>query len=45
MLVIPALNNWVVICPNKLKRDAQSFISTLVRAAQGMKFVIPQPYL
>ncbi|KDR24113.1 Protein piwi, partial [Zootermopsis nevadensis] len=44
MLVIPALNNWVVICPNRLRRDAQNFVSTLVRAAQGMRFVIPQPY-
>lgn len=44
MLVIPALNNWVVICPNRLQRDAQSFVTSMVRAAQGMRFVIPQPY-
>lgn len=44
LLVIPSLKNWVVICPNRLKRDAQSFITTLIRAAQGMRFVIPQPF-
>lgn len=45
MLVIPELSNWVVICPNRLQRDAQNFVTTMVRAAQGMRFVIPQPYL
>jgi len=45
MLVIPELNGWVVICPNRLKRDAQNFVTNLVRAAQGMRFVIPQPFL
>jgi hypothetical protein len=45
LLVIPSLKNWVLISPNRCKRDAQSFVSTLVRAAQGMRFIIPQPYL
>jgi hypothetical protein len=45
MLVIPSLTNWVVICPTRLQRDAQNFVTSLVRAAQGMRFVIPQPFL
>jgi aubergine-like protein len=44
MLVIPALTNWVVMYPTRLQRDAQNFVTAMVRAAQGMRFVIPQPY-
>jgi hypothetical protein len=44
MLVLPSLKIWVVVCPYKFKRDAQNFVTTLVRAAQGMRFVIPQPH-
>jgi aubergine-like protein len=43
MLVIPSLTNWVVMCPSRLQRDAQNFVTTMARAAQGMRFVIPQP--
>jgi hypothetical protein len=45
MLVIPSFDSWVVICPNRLKKDAQGFVTTLTRAAQGMRFIIPQPIL
>ena len=28
MLVIPSLTNWVVMCPSRLQRDAQNFVTT-----------------
>ncbi|KDR09722.1 hypothetical protein L798_00690 [Zootermopsis nevadensis] len=45
MLMTPQLQECVVICPKSLISDAQRFVSSLIRAAQGVRFVIPQPYL
>ncbi|KAK5647282.1 hypothetical protein RI129_002174 [Pyrocoelia pectoralis] len=39
------LSTWVVVCPNRLKEKAQSFIQMLSRAAKGMHWSIPFPKL
>jgi hypothetical protein len=44
MLLSPSLTNWVVICPTRIQRDAKNVLTTAVRAAQGKRFVIPQPF-
>lgn len=44
----PVLKNgrfdcFVAICPYRLKRDTESFLSTLGQTAKGMDFRIPHP--
>uniref|UniRef100_A0A1B6KR98 Piwi domain-containing protein n=1 Tax=Graphocephala atropunctata TaxID=36148 RepID=A0A1B6KR98_9HEMI len=45
MFVMPqgGLDRWVIIFPNKVGRDAESFVSTLIQAGKGMRFYISQP--
>ncbi|KAB0805015.1 hypothetical protein PPYR_01985 [Photinus pyralis] len=39
------LNTWVVVCPNRVKDKAQSFVQMLTRAANGMRWNLPFPKL
>ncbi|XP_014210002.1 piwi-like protein Siwi isoform X2 [Copidosoma floridanum] len=43
MRVSGSLDEWVLLVPNRLKRDAQNFISSLIKAASGMNFRINYP--
>jgi hypothetical protein len=43
MLVIPTFKKWVVIYPERLTKGTEDFVSHLIRAAQGMRFSIPEP--
>nr|CAD7463126.1 unnamed protein product [Timema tahoe] len=43
LLIIPQLQFWVVIVPNRASRDAGGFIQTLIKAAGGMRFIMPKP--
>ena len=45
MLLMGNLQSWVVICVGHMKRDAQGFIGTLIKAASSLHFNIPQPQL
>ncbi|KAK6628902.1 hypothetical protein RUM43_002719 [Polyplax serrata] len=36
---------FVVICPNRLRRDTESFLNVLNKAGMGMRFRIPQPII
>lgn len=44
MLVSAKMTSWVVIYPFRCARDCHGFVTTLCRAAGGMKFVIAQPF-
>lgn len=37
------VRSWVIVAPQDLQRDVQSFAQTLSKAAQGMSFQLPQP--
>lgn len=37
------LGRWYVICPVRVLKEAQDFISALQRAGQGMQFTIAKP--
>nr|CAD7263547.1 unnamed protein product [Timema shepardi] len=43
LLIIPQMQFWVVIVPNRCARDAGGFIQTLIKAAGGMRFIMPKP--
>ncbi|KAF2879557.1 hypothetical protein ILUMI_26606 [Ignelater luminosus] len=45
MVHTAALSQWVVICPNRLRNSAQSFVQTLQKACKGMQWNIPFPKL
>ncbi|KAK7869731.1 hypothetical protein R5R35_011798 [Gryllus longicercus] len=45
MLTNPRLENWAVICPSRSKRDGQTFVASLIKAASGMHFTIPNPFM
>ncbi|XP_046667762.1 piwi-like protein Siwi [Homalodisca vitripennis] len=45
MLSMPddGLKRWVIIFPSKVGRDAEAFVSSLLKAGQGMAFRISEP--
>lgn len=36
---------WVIVTPRDNVNDVNIFVQTLVKAAQGMSFVLPRPYV
>ncbi|XP_008216870.1 piwi-like protein Siwi isoform X2 [Nasonia vitripennis] len=45
LLKCGVLDNWVVIVPDRLKRDCQNFVGQMIRVASTMGFRIEQPYV
>lgn len=45
MFTNSVVRTWVVLVQQDLQRDVQLFTQTLAKAAQGMSFVLPQPYM
>ena len=43
MLKNGQFDTFVVICPYRLRRDTESFLSILKKASSGMNFHIPPP--
>ncbi|XP_057321204.1 piwi-like protein Siwi isoform X2 [Microplitis mediator] len=43
LIVCTKLHDWVLILPERLRRDAQQFVGNIVRVGQGMSFVVSQP--
>ncbi|CAD6222562.1 GSCOCT00001028001.2-RA-CDS [Cotesia congregata] len=45
LIVCTKLTDWILIVPERIRRDAHSFISNVVKVGQGMSFVISQPQI
>ncbi|KAG8042448.1 hypothetical protein G9C98_005082 [Cotesia typhae] len=45
LIVCTKLAEWILIVPERIRRDAHSFVSNIIKVGQGMSFRISQPQI